>query len=103
MPKMYSTPSFPRHRTKVAKEVADRGAHREASTSEAYAGGQSMKARQGDRRKRQRLGVPDETNGLLPQGLDDAPPPARWIEMLRFARKTNANVRSVGDADVARL
>ncbi|MCF7984770.1 MAG: peroxidase-related enzyme [Thiohalocapsa sp.] len=50
-----------------------------------------------------RLGVPDETIALLSQGLDDAPLPARWIEMLRFARKAAEDVHSVGDADVARL
>ncbi len=51
----------------------------------------------------ERLGVPEETIGLLLQGLDKAPLQGDWIELLRFARRAAADVHGITDADIARL
>lgn len=51
----------------------------------------------------QRLGVPEQTIGLLLEGLDAAPLPADWIELLQLARRAAADVHAITDADIARL
>jgi len=51
----------------------------------------------------QHLGVPQETIGLLLQGLDEAPLPEAWIELLRVAKRAAADVHCISDADIARL
>ncbi|NBC49216.1 MAG: peroxidase-related enzyme [Gammaproteobacteria bacterium] len=51
----------------------------------------------------QRLGVPQETIELLLQGLDEAPLPTEWIELLQLARRAAADVHAITNAEIARL
>lgn len=51
----------------------------------------------------QRLGVPQETIGLLLQGLEEAPLPADWIALLQLARRAAVDVHAITDAEIARL